>query len=40
MQVPPVLLGQYDQLSREGKISNTYEAGQLNIIRYMYPRLQ
>ena len=29
-----MLLGEYESLSREGKIGNTYEAGQLNIIRY------
>lgn len=30
-----MLLGEYESLSREGKIGNTYEAGQLNIIRYL-----
>ena len=33
-QVPDLLLGDYECLSREGRIANTYEAGQLNIIRY------
>jgi hypothetical protein len=34
LQVPDLLLDEYESLSREGKIANTYEAGQLNIIRY------
>ena len=29
-----MLVGEYESLSKEGKIGNTYEAGQLNIIRY------
>ena len=35
-----MLLAEYDSLSREGKIGNTYEAGQLNIIRYLRPRVK